>query len=248
MIHAGELLIEKQRESGVRPILDALDSLRMTLGSEAVLNMTPKAEVRMRSGSQAQIPLKAQVNLDINDMTIVMSITFCKGYPDEALEIEFIENESLSTEKFNFIQENVNNYSHLPRGGKYPTILDVVNYCKSLIVISEDESPTSSGLNVGCDTVDYSGTCRLCRAHLFDSNDLTEHSKDSSRRCTSTFLSNQPSWLLSDGSLEGKLYCPKCNSRVGQWSWIGGKCSCGDWFAPAFQFTTSKIDKKIVCK
>lgn len=32
-----------------------------------------------------------------------------------------------------------------------------------------------------------------------------------------------------------QILCPKCNSRLGSFSWKGQQCSCGQWLTPAFQ-------------
>ena len=32
-----------------------------------------------------------------------------------------------------------------------------------------------------------------------------------------------------------QILCPKCNSRLGSFSWKGQQCSCGRWLTPAFQ-------------
>jgi hypothetical protein len=42
--------------------------------------------------------------------------------------------------------------------------------------------------------------------------------------------------------MEGVLQCPKCRGKVGHWSWYGLKCTCGQWIAPAFAFTRSRVD------
>jgi dual specificity phosphatase 12 len=46
---------------------------------------------------------------------------------------------------------------------------------------------------------------------------------------------------LSD--TEGKLACPKCSCKVGQWNWSGAQCSCGSWVTPAIQVPLSRVDK-----
>lgn len=62
--------------------------------------------------------------------------------------------------------------------------------------------------------------------------------------------SSDPSKLVIDtrtndeDALLGKLQCPnvKCPAKLGQWSWNGVSCSCGEWISPAFALSRSKID------
>merc|ERR1712070_1273578 len=48
--------------------------------------------------------------------------------------------------------------------------------------------------------------------------------------------------LVEAGLLQGKLCCPQCNSRFGNFNWAGQQCSCGCWVTPAFQINLSRID------
>ncbi|XP_011059034.1 PREDICTED: dual specificity protein phosphatase 12-like isoform X2 [Acromyrmex echinatior] len=44
-------------------------------------------------------------------------------------------------------------------------------------------------------------------------------------------------------TVEGKLNCPKCNTKLGSYSWIAGsQCPCGSKIAPAFYLVPSKLD------
>lgn len=44
-------------------------------------------------------------------------------------------------------------------------------------------------------------------------------------------------------TVEGKLNCPKCNTKLGSYSWISGsQCPCGSKIAPAFYLVPSKLD------
>ena len=86
------------------------------------------------------------------------------------------------------------------------------------------------------------------------------HSLSLTPDCTSYFI--EPVAWMGDtllGHLEGKvlqhslhfytelkhlclcvyvqILCPKCNCRLGSFSWKGQQCSCGRWLTPAFQVT-----------
>ncbi|VDQ00463.1 unnamed protein product [Trichobilharzia regenti] len=43
--------------------------------------------------------------------------------------------------------------------------------------------------------------------------------------------------------VEGKLYCPGCNTKVGSFNWCGEPCVCGTWVVPAFHFIRNHIDR-----
>ena len=104
--------------------------------------------------------------------------------------------------------------------------------------------------------------CRMCRTVLFDEDDLEDppHSKAShsfSRRkhdksagrsgsasqCESKFLSEALDWMGDTSAFEGKLHCPKCDFKVGNWNWSGAQCSCGTWVTPAVQIPNGKVDE-----
>lgn len=61
-------------------------------------------------------------------------------------------------------------------------------------------------------------------------------------KCSSVFLAEAPEWATTIKSNKGRFACPKCNARVGSFSWSGAACSCGRWVTPAFQFQLSRVD------
>ena len=138
-------------------------------------------------------------------------------------------------------------------------------------VDEETESePRSAPLRPPPDPNKTRFACRKCRNILFGEGDLAKghvqnlHSfrrpnYDKNRRtqpCSSLFCGeNVLEWLVNsnlDGveasddpsySVEGKLTCPKCLSKVGHWNWSGAQCSCGTWVTPAIQIPLSKVDE-----
>lgn len=64
--------------------------------------------------------------------------------------------------------------------------------------------------------------------------------------CTSVFISDAPEWASCGNANEGRVTCPKCAARVGNYSWSGAPCSCGKWVTPSFQFQLSRVDPKFV--
>lgn len=62
--------------------------------------------------------------------------------------------------------------------------------------------------------------------------------------CSSVFLKEAPNWLQDVSSNTARIQCPKCNAKIGSYSWSGAQCSCTRWITPAFQFLLSKVDPK----
>ena len=100
-------------------------------------------------------------------------------------------------------------------------------------------------------------SCKLCRTILFTENDLEDpphvknkhnftHRKGQSStttHCQSLFLSQELNWMGDIGcSNEGKLFCPKCEGKIGLWNWSGTQCSCGTWVVPAIQIPLGRVD------
>ena len=36
--------------------------------------------------------------------------------------------------------------------------------------------------------------------------------------------------------------CSKCDAKVGHFNWVGCRCGCGAWVAPAFYVQSAKVD------
>ncbi|KAK7792218.1 hypothetical protein R5R35_007476 [Gryllus longicercus] len=62
--------------------------------------------------------------------------------------------------------------------------------------------------------------------------------------CRDTYFVEPLAWMQSvTTSLQGKISCPKCNTKLGSFSWIMGcQCPCGSKISPAFYLVPSKVD------
>lgn len=49
--------------------------------------------------------------------------------------------------------------------------------------------------------------------------------------------------LQGKAEMEGKFQCPKCETKVGGYSWKGSRCSCGKWMVPAVHLQRAKVDE-----
>lgn len=88
------------------------------------------------------------------------------------------------------------------------------------------------------------------RRHKQDSSAVNWSNSSSKGPCTSLFI-EPVSWMLPllEGTIDGKLPCPKCGGRLGSFNWAGMQCSCGKWVTPAFQIHKNRVDEsRIVCQ
>nr|CAD7444387.1 unnamed protein product [Timema bartmani] len=62
--------------------------------------------------------------------------------------------------------------------------------------------------------------------------------------CSQTYFVEPLAWMSSvPHSLQGKLHCPKCQNKLGSFSWIMGcQCPCGSKISPAFYLVPSKVE------
>ena len=66
----------------------------------------------------------------------------------------------------------------------------------------------------------------------------------SNKNCSSYFIEPME-WIhaLQDGQLEGRVDCPNCMAKLGQYNWSGAQCSCGRWITPAFMLHRKQVDE-----
>lgn len=112
--------------------------------------------------------------------------------------------------------------------------------------------------------------CKRCRQHLAAESDLETHDVPGADSRQSKFIKNAPNsrrivsvtdaasvcshyfmgepldWMqceLAKQEIEGKFACPKCDAKVGGYSWRGSRCSCGKWMIPALHLQAAKVDE-----
>ncbi|TLS21603.1 uncharacterized protein PpBr36_10113 [Pyricularia pennisetigena] len=119
---------------------------------------------------------------------------------------------------------------------------------------SAKEDAATAGLDAAQSKVEM--RCKKCRRVLTTQRFIVPHSPahPTSHKtlpaCPHVFV--EPlSWMrpvLETGELDGRLTCPgaKCGASVGRYSWLGFKCSCGEWVCPAFSLQRSKVDEVAV--
>lgn len=89
-------------------------------------------------------------------------------------------------------------------------------------------------------------TDKVLVATLSDDKSLEQESQI----CTKTFFVEPMAWMKEvKDNVEGKLYCPKCNCKIGSFNWVmASKCPCGQQVSPSFYLVPSKIEySNVIC-
>ncbi|CAG9315746.1 YVH1_3 [Blepharisma stoltei] len=96
-------------------------------------------------------------------------------------------------------------------------------------------------------------SCKICHTQLFTKADLEEHTSQTSKKfkkgsrgndiCTSIFV-RKMNWMQNTEEIDGKIECPHCMNKLGEFNWSGRQCSCGRFVAPAFQVHNSAVEAK----
>lgn len=67
---------------------------------------------------------------------------------------------------------------------------------------------------------------------------------ESQQRCKEILFIEPIAWMVNIGKqTQGKLNCPKCQSKLGNFTWINScNCPCGKNVSPAFYLVPSKVE------
>lgn len=114
--------------------------------------------------------------------------------------------------------------------------------------------------------------CKRCRTELASLQDIAKHevptadsrqsqfikrapnlrrvvsAVNAAEVCSHYFMDEPVSWMreeLEKQEIEGKFACPKCQAKVGGYSWRGSRCSCGKWMIPALHLQLAKVDEMV---
>ncbi|ETW00550.1 hypothetical protein, variant [Aphanomyces invadans] len=87
--------------------------------------------------------------------------------------------------------------------------------------------------------------CKKCNLHLGSHDNIVHHNHKNLNHASSCgVLHVEPlAWMQLEPDA-GKLTCPRCNSKVGQHSWMGVKCVQGTFSQPAIQLSTAKVESR----
>ncbi|KAJ9574386.1 hypothetical protein L9F63_025969, partial [Diploptera punctata] len=102
--------------------------------------------------------------------------------------------------------------------------------------------------------------CRKCRRIVASASNVLPHvpkekpvwtdrkwtleNREKMTLCSDIYFVEPIVWMPSImQSLQGKINCPKCNTKLGSFSWIMGcQCPCGSKISPAFYLVPSKVE------
>lgn len=75
-------------------------------------------------------------------------------------------------------------------------------------------------------------------------NSSERSSEGASERCKEIIFVEPIAWMTEVcKQTQGKLNCPKCHSKLGNFTWINGcNCPCGKQVSPAFYLVPSKVE------
>lgn len=97
--------------------------------------------------------------------------------------------------------------------------------------------------------------CKKCRRIVASESNLITHYDrtnliNTKAICNKTYFIEPLSWMNNITlNTEGKLHCPKCEVKLGSYSWtMGCQCPCGCQVAPAFYLVPSRVDWTNVVK
>ncbi|XP_045199561.2 probable dual specificity protein phosphatase DDB_G0281963 [Mercenaria mercenaria] len=123
--------------------------------------------------------------------------------------------------------------------------------------------------DVGSNKTENYYRCMKCRRALFRTSSLLPHTagqgeaafdwrskipankrpvcdsieKHGDTVCDRSLFIEPVQWMAGFiNQLDGKMMCPKCDSKLGSFIWYGERCPCGTWVAPAFHIQSSKVD------
>jgi len=94
--------------------------------------------------------------------------------------------------------------------------------------------------------------CRRCRHVIFNNNNVTHHTlgndNDYKIKCEYEYLLVPMKWMELN-EYQGKIYCPKCKDKLGQFVWGGHICGgvegqrCGAHVSPWIHIQKCRIDR-----
>ncbi|XP_031626336.1 dual specificity protein phosphatase MPK-4 [Contarinia nasturtii] len=95
---------------------------------------------------------------------------------------------------------------------------------------------------VGCSKGLLEGMNTLCMNSSSDKSSGCEPQQED--RCKEILFIEPLAWMLDIGKqTQGKLNCPKCQSKLGNFTWINScNCPCGKNVSPAFYLVPSKVE------
>lgn len=86
--------------------------------------------------------------------------------------------------------------------------------------------------------------CDQIKINSLSVSDKSSDTEQAVEPCKDIIFLEPLAWM--DGILretQGKLHCPKCQTKLGSFSWIMGcHCPCGTQFSPAFYLVPAKVE------
>lgn len=87
------------------------------------------------------------------------------------------------------------------------------------------------------------------REHSINGSDTSKKSSEKDDEyCKKMYFVEPLAWMKDvTSSTQGRLSCPKCQSKLGNFSWVMGcQCPCGQQVSPAFYLVPSRVEYSTV--
>ncbi|KAL1138813.1 hypothetical protein AAG570_008875 [Ranatra chinensis] len=177
---------------------------------------TKRKFVSPNPGFEAQLRLYERMNFSINNMHIQFRIFRLKVAAKKVMKVKILPRECMDVVKSDPALITVKPDPLVYRCCK----------CRRIVASASNLLPHVAGQEPSWKSSSY------CLS--LESNDI----------CNQTYFVEPLAWMKTASQAEqGKLYCPKCNSKLGSFSWnMGCQCPCGSKMSPAFYLISSKVE------
>ena len=109
--------------------------------------------------------------------------------------------------------------------------------------VAATESPLGATVVGSTGTAIVDKLTKKLRDSSIHSNDRSSEG-DSAEKCKEILFIEPLAWMTDVcKQTQGKLNCPKCQSKLGSFTWINAcNCPCGKQVSPAFYLVPSKVE------
>lgn len=109
---------------------------------------------------------------------------------------------------------------------------------------SSDESKCAAAPPITASTCPKRLLERVNTLCISSTSEKSSPDEASAQRCQEILFIEPLAWMLNiSKQTQGKLNCPKCHSKLGNFTWINScNCPCGKNISPAFYLVPSKVE------
>lgn len=129
--------------------------------------------------------------------------------------------------------------THTPASFDKPKPIDLTRHVTFKADVHVQSESSSDESKVGA-----KGISERMNTMCLNSNSEKSSECESQHRCSEILFIEPLAWMMDIGKqTQGKLNCPKCKSKLGNFTWINScNCPCGKNVSPAFYLVPSKVE------